>query len=127
MTIETADDWRRPGPTAEQQRLDLYTGLAATALALISLTLVRSTGTFPLGPPPSGLEQILWTVAVPLPLIWRRRFPAATALVISAAFIGAQVRAVPSGNCRSGRCSPPSTRWGPGVRTAGCPGGCGSA
>ncbi|PZF89372.1 sensor histidine kinase [Micromonospora endophytica] len=93
--METADDWRRPGPTAEQQRLDLYTGLAATALALISLTLVRSTGTFPLGPPPSGLEQILWTVAVPLPLIWRRRFPAATALVISAAFIGAQVRAVP--------------------------------
>ncbi|PZG23046.1 two-component sensor histidine kinase [Micromonospora craterilacus] len=95
MTTETPDDWRRTGPTPEQQRLDLYAGLAATALALLSLTLARSTGTFLLGPPPSGLEQVLWTVAVPLPLIWRRRFPAATALVVSAAFIGSQARAVP--------------------------------
>ncbi|MDG4798573.1 sensor histidine kinase [Micromonospora sp. WMMD1082] len=91
----TTDEWRRPGPTPEQRRLDFYAGLAATALALLSLTLARSTGTFLLGPPPSGLEQVLWTVAVPLPLIWRRRFPAATALVVSAAFIGSQVRAVP--------------------------------
>ncbi|WP_341720301.1 sensor histidine kinase [Micromonospora sp. FIMYZ51] len=95
MSTETGDAWRRPGPTPEQQRLDLYAGLAATALALLSLTLARSTGSFLLGPPPSGIEQLLWTVAVPLPLIWRRRFPAATALVIAAAFIGAQVRAVP--------------------------------
>ncbi len=95
VSTETGDDWRRPGPTGEQQRLDLYAGLAATALALLSLTLARSTGAFLLGPPPSGLEQLLWTVAVPLPLIWRRRFPAATALVVSAAFIGSQIRAVP--------------------------------
>ncbi|MEV6814433.1 sensor histidine kinase [Micromonospora sp. NPDC051296] len=95
MTTETPDDWRRPGPTPEQQRLDLYAGLAATALALLSLTLARSTGAFLLGPPPSGLEQVFWTIAVPLPLIWRRRFPAATALVVSAAFIGSQARAVP--------------------------------
>ncbi|MBY8875361.1 sensor histidine kinase [Micromonospora sp. PLK6-60] len=95
MSTETGDGWRRPGPTAEQQRLDRYAGLGATALALLSLTLARSTGTFLLGPPPSGLEQVLWTVAVPLPLIWRRRFPAATTLVIAAAFIGSQARAVP--------------------------------
>ncbi|WP_433532520.1 histidine kinase [Micromonospora sp. CA-263727] len=95
MTTETSDEWRRPGPTPEQQRLDLYAGLAATALALLSLTLARSTGAFLLGPPPSDLEQILWTVAVPLPLIWRRRYPAASALAVSAAFIGSQVRAVP--------------------------------
>ncbi|MFV2100677.1 sensor histidine kinase [Micromonospora sp. LOL_024] len=95
VTVETSDAWQRPGPTTEQRRLDLYAGLAATALALFSLTLARSTGTFVLGPPPSGLEQILWTVAVPLPLIWRRRLPAATALAVSAAFIVSQVRAVP--------------------------------
>ncbi|PMR60646.1 two-component sensor histidine kinase [Verrucosispora sp. ts21] len=95
MTSETADGWRRPGPTPEQQRVDLYAGLAATALALFSLTLAHSTGSFLLGPPPSGLEQILWTVAVPLPLICRRRYPTVTALLISAAFIGSQVRAVP--------------------------------
>jgi signal transduction histidine kinase len=95
VTTESSDDWRRPGPTPEQRRLDLYAGLAATVIALFSLTLARSTGTFLLGPPPSWLEQILWTVAVPLPLIWRRRYPVVTALVVSAAFIGAQVRAVP--------------------------------
>ncbi|MEV6692466.1 sensor histidine kinase [Micromonospora sp. NPDC051196] len=95
MTSEQADGWRRPGPTPEQQRVDLYAGLAATVLALLSLTLANSTGAFLLGPPPSGLEQLLWTVAVPLPLIWRRRYPTVTALLISAAFIGSQARAVP--------------------------------
>ncbi|WP_239095941.1 sensor histidine kinase [Micromonospora lutea] len=75
--------------------MDLYAGLAATAIALLSLTLARSTGTFALGPPPSGVEQLIWTVAVPLPLIWRRRFPAVSALAVSVAFIGSQVRAVP--------------------------------
>ncbi len=95
LTRVTTDDWRRPGPTPEQQRLDLYAGLAATALALFSLTLTRSTGTFVLGPPPSGPEQIFWAVAVTLPLVWRRRFPVATTLVISAAFIAAQARAAP--------------------------------
>ncbi|MBQ1052994.1 sensor histidine kinase [Micromonospora sp. C51] len=92
---ETSDEWRRPGPTPEQRRLDLFAGLAATALALLSLTLARSTGAFLLGPPPSGVEQLFWTVAVPLPLIWRRRFPVAATLAVSAAFIGSQVRAVP--------------------------------
>ncbi|MFG2062935.1 sensor histidine kinase [Micromonospora sp. NPDC048871] len=95
MTSEKAGGWRRPGPTPEQQRVDLYAGLAATVLALLSLTLAQSTGYFLLGPPPSGPEQLLWTVAVPLPLIWRRRHPTATTLLISAAFIGSQVRAVP--------------------------------
>ncbi|MFB9849247.1 sensor histidine kinase [Micromonospora andamanensis] len=73
----------------------MYAGLAATALALLSLTLARSTGAFVMGPPPSGIEQLFWTVAVPLPLIWRRRWPALTTLAVSAAFIGSQARSVP--------------------------------
>ncbi|MFG2103779.1 sensor histidine kinase [Micromonospora echinaurantiaca] len=95
MNTETGDDWRRPGPTPEQRRFDVYAGLAATVLALFSLTLARSTGAFLLGPPPSGPEQVFWTVAVTLPLIWRRRFPATVTLVISAAFIAAQARSAP--------------------------------
>ncbi|MFC3501848.1 sensor histidine kinase [Micromonospora krabiensis] len=95
MTTPTSDDWRRPGPTPEQRRLDLYGGLAVTVLALFSLTLTRSTGAFLLGPPPSGPEQIFWTVAVTLPLVWRRRFPATTTLVIAATFIAAQARSAP--------------------------------
>ncbi len=95
MTSEILGEWRRPAPTPEQQRLDVYVGLATTVLALFSLTLARSTGAFLLGPPPSGPEQVFWTVAVTLPLIWRRRFPAAVTLVISAAFIAAQARSAP--------------------------------
>lgn len=66
-----------------------------TGLALVSLTLARSTGAFLLGPPPSGPEQLFWTVAVTLPLIWRRRRPTATLLVVAVAFIAAQARSAP--------------------------------
>ncbi|MFF4880481.1 sensor histidine kinase [Micromonospora sp. NPDC000668] len=95
MTVAQRDEWRRPAPTPEQRRIDLWIGLAVTLLALVSLTLARSTGAFLLGPPPSGPEQVLWTVAVTLPLIWRRRWPAATLLVVSVAFIAAQARSAP--------------------------------
>lgn len=95
MTTSSREDWRRPGPTAEQRRVDLWLGLGVTALALVSLTLARSTGAFLLGPPPSGPEQLFWTVAVTLPLIWRRRWPAGTLLIISVAFIAAQARSAP--------------------------------
>ncbi|WP_089021601.1 sensor histidine kinase [Micromonospora coriariae] len=95
MTVAQRDEWRRPGPTPEQRRIDLWLGLAVTLLALVSLTLTRSAGAFLLGPPPSWPEQLLWTVAVTLPLIWRRRRPAATLLVVAVAFIAAQARSAP--------------------------------
>ncbi|MDG4838060.1 sensor histidine kinase [Micromonospora sp. WMMD967] len=102
MTEAPREEWRRPGPTAEQRRNDLWIGLAVTALALVSLTLARSAGMFLLGPPPSGLEQLFWTVAVTLPLVWRRRWPAAILLVISVAFIAAQARSAPETQLSSG-------------------------
>ncbi|MGI5522057.1 sensor histidine kinase [Micromonospora sp. CA-259024] len=95
MTVAERAEWRRPGPTREQRRNDLWIGLGVTGLALVSLTLARSTGAFLLGPPPSGPEQLFWTVAVTLPLIWRRRWPAATLLIVSVAFIAAQARSAP--------------------------------
>ncbi|MEV4656262.1 sensor histidine kinase [Micromonospora sp. NPDC049301] len=95
MTVAQRDGWRRPGPTPEQRRIDLWIGLAVTLLALVSLTLARSTGAFLPGPPPSWPEQLLWTVAVTLPLVWRRRWPAATLLIVSMAFIAAQARSAP--------------------------------
>ncbi|MGW0215937.1 sensor histidine kinase [Micromonospora chokoriensis] len=102
MTEAPREEWRRPGPTAEQRRNDLWIALAVTGLAVVSLTLARSAGMFLLGPPPSGLEQLFWTVAVTLPLVWRRRWPAATLLVISVAFIAAQARAAPETQLSSG-------------------------
>ncbi|WP_076470242.1 sensor histidine kinase [Micromonospora avicenniae] len=102
MTTPTPDDgWRRPGPTPEQRRLDLYAGLALTVLALFSLTLAHSTGAFLLGPPPSVPEQLLWTVAVPLPLIWRRRYPASALVVVAVMFIAAQARSAPEAQLSS--------------------------
>ncbi|PWR05990.1 two-component sensor histidine kinase [Micromonospora acroterricola] len=95
MTVAQRDEWRRPGPTPEQRRIDLWAALVVTLLALVSLTLARSTGSFLLSPPPSGPEQLLWTVAVTLPLVWRRRWPAATLLVVATAFIAAQARSAP--------------------------------
>ncbi|MDG4809155.1 sensor histidine kinase [Micromonospora sp. WMMD1120] len=102
MTEAAREEWRRPGPTAEQRRIDLWIGLAVTGLAVVSLTLARSAGMFLLGPPPSGLEQLFWTVAVTVPLIWRRRFPAATLLIVSVAYIAAQARSAPEHQISSG-------------------------
>ncbi|MEU7588025.1 sensor histidine kinase [Micromonospora sp. NPDC049230] len=95
MTVGQPQEWRRPGPTAQQRRNDLCIGLGVTGLALVSLTLARSAGAFLLGPPPSGPEQLFWTVAVTLPLIWRRSWPAATLLVVSVVFVAAQARSAP--------------------------------
>ncbi|MFJ6166437.1 sensor histidine kinase [Micromonospora orduensis] len=93
--VAQREEWRRPGPTPQQRRNDVWLGLSVTGLALVSLTLARSTGAFQLGPPPSGPEQLFWTVAVTLPLVWRRRWPATSLLVVSAAFIAAQARSAP--------------------------------
>ncbi|MFY1620722.1 sensor histidine kinase [Micromonospora sp. WMMD736] len=95
MSTATREEWARPGPTAEQRRNDIWIGLGITALALVSLTLARSTGAFLLGPPPSGPEQLFWTVAVTVPLIWRRRWPGVTLLVVAVVFVAAQARSAP--------------------------------
>lgn len=102
MDTAAGTHWRRPGPTPEQQRRDLIVGLAVTVLAIASLTLTRGTGLFLPGPPPSFPEQLLWAVAVGLPLIWRRRFPVATTLVISVAFVAAQARSAPETRVTTG-------------------------
>ncbi|MEH0931575.1 sensor histidine kinase [Micromonospora sp. CPCC 205558] len=102
MSVAPREEWRRPGPTAQQRRNDLWIGLAVTGLAVVSLTLTRSAGMFLLGPPPSGLEQLFWTVAVTLPLIARRRWPTATLLIVAVAFIAAQARSAPETQLSSG-------------------------
>nr|MDT0659507.1 sensor histidine kinase [Micromonospora sp. DSM 115978] len=94
--------WRRPGPTPEQRRTDVVVGVGITAVALLNLTLANSAGIFILGPPPAWPEQVFWTVACTLPLAVRRRWPAAVAVVISAAFIVAQVRHSPEQQVSNG-------------------------
>ncbi|GIG87041.1 two-component sensor histidine kinase [Plantactinospora endophytica] len=66
-----------------------------SALALLSVVLSNSMGSFPLGPPPSWPEQLTWAVLVGLPLIWRRTHPEISTAVLAAIFIAAQVRHSP--------------------------------
>ena len=101
MSVEPTA-WRRPGPTAEQRRNDMLVGVAVAAVAQLNLVLATSAGLFVMGAPPSRPEQILWTLAVTLPLGVRRRWPAAVAIVISAAFIAAQVRHSPEQQVSNG-------------------------
>jgi signal transduction histidine kinase len=91
MSVELTA-WRRPGPTAEQRRNDVLIGVAVAAIAQINLVLSTSAGMFFGDDAPSQPEQVLWTLAVTLPLVVRRRWPAAVAIVISIAFIAAQIR-----------------------------------
>ena len=95
MSSANDDQWRRPEPTPRQQRIDIWIGLAAVLVGLASLALANNTGYFLYGAAPAWPEQVLWTVAVTLPLAWRRRRPELSALIVAAAFITVQVRAVP--------------------------------
>lgn len=86
------NEWRRPGPTRRQRNADVVIGVAVAALALFNLTLSRSVGIFFTDASPAAVEQALWSLGVTLPLIWRRRWPELTLLLIAVAFIGGQAR-----------------------------------
>ncbi|MET7395403.1 sensor histidine kinase [Dactylosporangium sp. NPDC005572] len=114
------DDWQRPGPTPRQQRNDLVVGVVFAAFALLNLSLARSVGLYA-GGASSVPEQIVWTLLVTLPIAWRRRWPDAVAIVVSTAFIVAQVRHVPEQQLASGAlfCSMYTLgAWGPDHRRA---------
>ncbi|SFB63885.1 Signal transduction histidine kinase [Amycolatopsis marina] len=84
--------WRRPLPTAAQQRHDVWLGLAVVAGAMVMTVLVNSMGAFAFGSAPSLTEQFAWGAAVTLPLVLRRRFPLAVLIVVGVLFIAAQAR-----------------------------------
>ncbi|GAA3303140.1 sensor histidine kinase [Dactylosporangium vinaceum] len=88
------EGWSRPRPDARRLRIDVVIGIAVALTALVNLTLTRSAGAFH-GNPPSVPEQIVWTVLTTLPLCWRRRWPDAVAVFISAMFIIGQLRSTP--------------------------------
>src|SRR3954465_4262004 len=92
--ISGAEGWRRPVPTTRQRRTDLLVAAALAAAAVASALLARAAD-FDIGrTPPSPLEEILWCLAVSLPLAFRRRAPLVVLVVVAAAFIGLQARSV---------------------------------
>lgn len=94
MTHPTVDDSPRPGPTPRQRRIDLGIALAIATVAVLNVFLARSAGLFASENAPPLIEQLGWSLAVMLPLIWRRSRPELVAVVVAVFFIGGQVRGV---------------------------------
>lgn len=84
--------WRRPGPTREQQRWDVGAAAVIGVGAVVAVVLVNSMGAFAFGSAPSLTEQLLWCGALAAPLAVRRRYPVAVLLVGATIFVAAQAR-----------------------------------
>src|SRR3954462_15982278 len=93
-TTGVAGPWRRPAPTPRQQRIDLLVALALAAGAVASVLLARAADVDLGRTPPAPVEEILWCLAVSLPLALRPRAPLVVLVLVSAAFIGLQARYV---------------------------------
>ena len=77
--------WRRPPVTGKELRADVILAAALFVGALLSLMLYQVAGVYD-DPAPMWLG-LIWAVFITLPLAWRRRWPNAVAIVVSAAFI----------------------------------------
>ena len=88
------EDWRRPGPARLFERADVMLTLAVMAGAAAMTVLINSMGLFAFGRAPSLGEQLLWGMALTLPLLVRRRYPATVAIWVGAVFIAGQLRHV---------------------------------
>jgi signal transduction histidine kinase len=102
MTPPTVEDAPRPAPTSRQRRLDLGIALAIATVAVLNVFLSRSAGLFASNSAPSVIEQLGWSLAVTLPLIWRRSRPEVVAVLVAVFFIGGQVRGAQEQQLASG-------------------------
>jgi signal transduction histidine kinase len=86
--------WRRPPPTPRQRRADVAVALALAAGTVSSALLARAAGVDLGRTPPAAVEEVLWCLAVSVPLAFRRVRPLSVLVVVAAAFIGLQARFV---------------------------------
>ncbi len=84
------NEWRRPGPTPAQRRRDIGVTVLVMLSAVEFTVLVNSMGAFAFEWAPGLGEQVVWMIALSVPLVVRRRYPLAVMLVVSALFIAAQ-------------------------------------
>ncbi len=80
-----APGWRRPPLTADQRRYDALLAVGMLVGAVLSLALGGTAGVYE--DPAHGWVAVLCVIAVNAPLAARRRWPAAVALVVTAAFV----------------------------------------
>ncbi|MFJ5306992.1 sensor histidine kinase [Streptomyces sp. NPDC088350] len=92
--MTTGPDWARPIPTGRQRRWDLAVGVLLTAGVALSTVLSRGSGIDPGSLRPGQGEELLWALAVGLPLCFRRSFPLSVLTACTVAFVGLQLRYV---------------------------------
>ncbi|MBO0811378.1 MAG: hypothetical protein J2P23_04950 [Microlunatus sp.] len=78
--------WRRPAPGPEGLRADLIGAIALAVAAVITMPLYPWAGLAPTTKAPLWLE-LLWSVAVTLPLAWRRVQPIIVAVAVAALYM----------------------------------------
>ena len=79
--------WRRPGPTPRQRQIDIALGVTLFIGSLFSLILTRAYAFAADNSGPSLPISIAVLAALTFPLIWRRRYPTAVAVVVSLVFV----------------------------------------
>lgn len=84
---------QRAAPTPRELRHDLLLAAALAVGALFSSVLYRIAGFFE--EPAPGWTAVPYALGIAMPLVWRRRFPVAVALVVAAVFIAGQALSVP--------------------------------
>jgi len=79
------DPWRRPRPSGEQVRRDVWLGLGAAVLGVVAMESLRALA---LGAEISDrlVESYVWTLLITLPLALRRVLPITTMLFCSVVF-----------------------------------------
>jgi len=86
-------DWVRPRPDALGYRRDVVGALVLLVGSVVSLLLYLRIGTFPNAAEP--WVSAIVVVGLSIPLMWRRRYPEAVAIVVSLAFFLGQTFLVP--------------------------------
>ncbi len=82
--------WVRPRPTAAQRRTDVLLVVLFFVVAPFSAVVADSLASAFGRTLPDWRWQALWIVALGLPLMWRRRFPISSMLVVAAVFLLSQ-------------------------------------
>ncbi|TWD83227.1 signal transduction histidine kinase [Kribbella amoyensis] len=80
-------DWQRPGPTKRERRFDVFLGLAMAVAGLIGTELAKAISPGPVQMGLGGVEAYVLSVAITLPLCFRRRYPLMALVAVAALFV----------------------------------------
>ncbi|MFB6724761.1 sensor histidine kinase [Kribbella sp. NPDC056345] len=79
--------WTRPGPTREEQRMDLLLGLGMAVAGVVGTELARGGAPMVVDLGIGGVEPYVLSAAVALPLCFRRRWPIPVLLAVAVLFV----------------------------------------